>query len=397
MRIGPRGEWNGEMNMQTGIDPADYVELDEARRRRIRIAIIVAVAVVLGGLLYLMMHKKGAAPVNTDTAPNVTVVVPGRHNVSTQIPAVGNVGARRDMPVGVAGEGGTVRSVLVEPGTWVKAGQVLAIVDRSVQVQQAAALAASIGQARADAQLAKSNLDRAKALVSHGFVSKADIDTKQATLDGANARVSVAQAQLRQQQATIGRLDIRAPTGGLVLTRTVEAGQVVSSGSGALFRVAADGKMELQARLAEADLQRIRVGSTATVTPVGTTLQIAGTVWQISPIIDPTSRQGVVRIELPYNPALRPGGFATAQISGGTGDLPLLPESAVLSDAKGNYVYLIDGSSHVVRRDVKVGDVDERGVTVLAGLSGTERVVASAGAFLNPGDRVKPDLQTSPR
>jgi RND family efflux transporter MFP subunit len=172
---------------------------------------------------------------------------------------------------------------------------------------------------------------------------------------------------------------------------------VVGAGSPALFRVAENGKMELQARLAEDDLARIRVGSPATVTPVGTTLKITGTVWQISPVIDPQSRQGTVRVELPYNVALRPGGFASAQIGGGRGDLPLLPESAVLSDAKGNYVYLIGSDNKVVRRDVKVGDVDERGVTVVSGLSGTERVVASAGAFLNPGDRVKPDLQPSPR
>jgi RND family efflux transporter MFP subunit len=388
------------MNMETGFssDPAGYVALDDARNRRKRILIIVfvlAIFVVLGVAWKIMHPAKPAAA--TDTAPNVTVIVPGRHEVTAQIPAVGNIGARRDMPVGVAGEGGTVRSVLVEQGTWVAAGQVLATIDRSVQVQQAASLAASINQSRADALLAKANLDRAKALVSRGFVSKADVDTKQAALDGANARVAVAQAQLRQQQALIGRLDIRSPTAGLVLTRNVEAGQVVGAGSPALFRVAENGKMELQARLAEDDLARIRVGSPAVVTPVGTTLKIAGTVWQISPVIDAQTRQGTVRVELPYNVALRPGGFASAQIGGGRGDLPLLPESAVLSDAKGNYVYLIGSDNKVVRRDVKVGDVDERGVTVVSGLSGTERVVASAGAFLNPGDRVKPDLQPSPR
>ena len=135
----------------------------------------------------------------------------------------------------------------------------------------------------------------------------------------------------------------------------------------------------------------------ATVTPVGTTMRIAGRIWQISPIIDPASRQGTVRIELPFNSALRPGGFAAAEIGGGVGNVPLLPESAVLSDQKGNYVYLIDPDNHVVRRDVKVGDVDDRGVTILSGLSGTERVVASAGAFLNPGDKVKPQLSASPR
>jgi RND family efflux transporter MFP subunit len=385
------------MNMEAGIDPANYLEVDEARNRRRRIWIIVGVVAVLAVVAYVFLHKKAPAPTNVDTAPNVTVIVPGRHSVTAEIPAVGNISARRDMPVGVAGEGGLVRSVLVEPGTWVGAGQVLAVVDRSVQVQQAAALAASIRQARADAELARSNLDRAKALVSHGFVSKADIDAKQSALDGANARVAVAEAQLRQQRATIGRLDIRAPTAGLVLTRTVEAGQIVSPGSGALFRVASEGKMELQARLAESDLQRIHVGSVATVTPVGTTLKVPGRIWQISPIIDPNTRQGTVRIELPYNPSLRPGGFAAAEIGGGVGEVPLLPESAVLSDDKGNYVYLVRPDSKVTKRYVKIGDVDDRGVTILSGLGGAERVVAAAGAFLNEGDKVKPTLQPSPR
>ncbi|WP_116092374.1 efflux RND transporter periplasmic adaptor subunit [Sphingomonas crusticola] len=388
------------MNMETsfGGDPAEYVALDEARSRRKRILIIVAVlvAVVAAFVAWKVVHKAPPAAA-TDTSPSVTVIVPGRHSVTAEIPAVGNIGARRDMPVGVAGEGGVVRAVLVEPGTWVAAGQVLATVDRSVQVQQAASLAASINQARADALLAKSNLDRAKALVSRGFVSKADVDTKQAALDGANARVAVAQAQYKQQQALIGRLDIRSPTRGLVLTRAIEAGQIVGGGSGALFRIAADGKMELQARLAEGDLARVRVGAPATVTPVGTTLKIVGTIWQVSPVIDPASRQGTVRIELPYNPALRPGGFAAAEIGGGRGDVPLLPESAVLSDSKGNFVYLVGPDNKVRRRDVKIGDVDDRGVSVLSGLTGSERVVASAGAFLNEGDKVKPSLQPSPR
>jgi RND family efflux transporter MFP subunit len=385
------------MNMESGIDPADYLDQDERRSRRTRMLIIggVAILALLVGV-YIWTHRK-APPAAIDTAPSVTVIVPGRHSVTTEIPAVGNVGARRDMPVGVAGEGGLVRSVLVEPGTWVAQGQILAVVDRSVQVQEANALAASIAQARADAELARSNLTRAKALVKSGFISQADIDAKQSALDGANARVAVAQAQLKQQQATIGRLDIRAPTAGLVLTRNVEAGQIVSSGSSALFHIASEGKMEVQARLAEGDLQRVHVGSPATVTPVGTTVRIPGRIWQISPVIDPTSRQGTVRVELPYNPALRPGGFAAAEIGGGIGDVPLLPESAVQSDAKGNFVYLIGTDNKVVRRDVKIGDVDERGVTILSGLSGTEHVVAAAGAFLNAGDKVKPDLKPGPR
>jgi multidrug efflux pump subunit AcrA (membrane-fusion protein) len=155
--------------------------------------------------------------------------------------------------------------------------------------------------------------------------------------------------------------------------------------------------MELQAKLSEGDLQRVHIGTSATVTPVGTTFQIPGKVWQMPPVIDPTSRQGIIRIELPFNASLRPGGFAAAVIGGGVGDVPLLPESAVQSDDKGNYVYLVGGDNKVAKRYVKIGDVDERGVSVLSGLAGNEHVVAAAGAFLNEGDKVKPNLQTSPR
>ena len=387
--------------MEAGIggDPAGYLELDDGRQRRRRRAIIliVVLAALVIAAVAVLRARGGAKTPAAETAPQVTVIVPGRHSVTAEIPVTGVIGARRDMQVGVAGEGGVITRVLVEPGDWVRAGQVLATVDRSVQTQQAAALAASITQARADSALAGSNLDRAKKLVANGFVSKADLDSKQATLDAANARVQVAQAQLGQQRALIGRLAIRSPTAGLVLTRAVEAGQIVGGGMGALFRVAANGAMELQGRLAESDLARLHVGSPATVTPVGTTLKIAGSIWQIAPVIDPTTRQGTVRIALPFNQALRPGGFAAAEIGGAQGDVPLLPESSVMSDAKGNFVYLVGADSRIIRRDVKVGDVDDRGVTILSGLTGSERVVASAGAFLSPGDRISPQSAPGPR
>lgn len=385
------------MNMEMGIagERADPIDPAERRRRRLIIgAVVAALAIALIAAIALRVGRKPAAP-PAASAPRVTVLVPGRQSVAALISASGNIGARRDMPVGIAGEGGVVRQVLVEAGDWVKAGQTLAIVDRSVQTQQAAAQAGSIRQARADAALAAANLDRAKKLVGNGFISRADLDAKQAALDSANARVAVASAQLRQQQALIGRLDIRAPAAGLVLTRTVEAGQIVGAGSGGLFRVAENGAMEMQARLAEEDLARLHVGSPATVTPVGTSLKIAGQIWQISPVIDPTSRQGTVRIALPYNVALRPGGFANASVGGGTGDVPLLPESAVMSDHAGNFVYLVNAQNQVERRAVTVGDVNDRGVTISKGLTGQERVVASAGAFLNPGDKVMPALQAA--
>jgi RND family efflux transporter MFP subunit len=381
-------------------DAIDDVVVDDAvlakrrRRRRIIIAVVALLAVaVLAVFLLGGRGEKAAAPQGAqgEQLPSVTFVVPGRQDIVANISATGSLAARRDMPVGVAGEGGQVDRVLVEPGQWVAAGQTLAIINRSVQSQQAAQLAAAIEVARADMRLAQNQLDRAQALVSRGFISQADLDQKRATRDAAAARVRVAEAQLGQTRAQIGRLDVRSPTAGLVLQRNVEAGQVVGAGSGALFRVASGGEMELRALLSQADLARVHVGTIAQVTPVGSTTVYQGSVWLVSPMIDPQSRQGEARVLVPYNRDLRPGGFATVNFQAGTMSAPLLPESAIQSDAQGNYVYVIGPDNKVVRRGVTVGDTNDRGVAIAAGLNGNEHVVLTAGAFLNPGQRVRPE------
>ena len=389
------------MNYETslvGDAPAHVLGEQEERsgwRRRLTIGAIVAI-ILIAIATWVSMHGKGAdAPASAAQAPVVTVISPGRSTVSNSVSATGSLAARVEMPVGVVGEGGAVTRVLVQPGDWVRAGQVLATVERSVQTQQVRSLAAQVEVNRADAKLAQAQLDRAKALVARGFISQADIDQRTATRDAANARVNVAVAQLAEQRARTGRLDIRAPAAGLVLTRAVEPGQIVSAGSAVLFRMAKDGEMEMLAQLSEGDLATIRPGNGATVTPVGGTAQFAGRVWQVSPVVDSQTRQGIARIAIPYNPAIRPGGFASATIVSGTGYAPMLPESAVQSDEKGNYVYVVNGRDEVQRRDVKIGQVTDVGVAILNGLNGDERIVASAGAFLTPGQKVKPEVSRS--
>ena len=387
------------MNRETGFHSSDtLVVVDRSRRRRWIIVAGVAIA-VLALVLAAMMMRGGDEAASAAVAegdggggqiPTVTVVVPGRSQVARTVTASGALAARRDQPIGVAGEGGLVTRVYVDAGSWVGQGQVLASIDRSVQTQEAAAQSAQIGAARADAALAQNELDRAQALVGRGFVSKADLDRKRAARDAAAARVRVAQAQLGQSRARIGRLDIRAPTSGLILSRSIEVGQVVGAGAGALFRLARGGEMEMRAQMGQQDLALMRVGLPASVTPLGSDRSFAGSVWQVPPVIDPTSRQGEVKIAIPYDPLIRPGGFAEARISAGATTAPLLPQSAVLSDEKGNYVYIINAKNLVERRAIKVGNVDDAGVTIAEGLSGQEAVVLSAGPFLNPGQKIAP-------
>jgi HlyD family secretion protein len=407
-----------KMNYETGfaregvhMEPlVDHAE----KSRRNKIWIVAGLLLALGALVIAFtMFGRGtekpgtvgadgkavsvAGSKDTKEAPSVTVIVPGRQLVENIITATGTLAARRDMPVGAVGEGGLVRSVLVDAGSWVGKGQILAVVDRQVQAEQSNQLVAQISASRAEADLAQAEYNRASALLSRGFISKADIQRKAATRDAAFARVRVAQAQLAENRARIGRLDIRAPEAGLVLVRSIEAGQVVGAGGAVLFRIAKGGELELRAQLSEVDLANTSVGQRAEVAPVGTAQTFGGHVWQIAPVIDPQSRQGVAKVALAYNQALRPGGFATARINSGTIEAPLLPESAVQSDAKGNYVYIAGSGNKVERRDVKVGSMNENGVSILSGLSGTERVVMSAGGFLNPGETVRPNLAKSVR
>jgi len=388
------------MNRETSIHSSDtLVVVDRSsRQRRMVIAAMIGLAVIL--LVAFLMFGRGGekpaqAPAGAGQVPTVTVVVPGRSEIGRVVTASGPLGAKRDQPVGIAGAGGRVIRVLVDAGSWVRAGQVLAVVDRSVQTQQAAQQAASIQAAKAQAALAQADYDRALALQGRGFISKAEIDAKKASRDAAFAQVRVAQAQLGATRAQIGQLNVVAPSAGLILSRSVELGQIVSPGSGALFHLAEGGQMEMRAQLSQQDLTFVHVGMPAQVTPVGSTTSITGSVWQVAPVIDPQSRLGEVRIAVPYSTAMRPGGFAQARISSGTTMAPLLPQSAVLSDEKGNYVYIVNAKNEVERRPIQIGTVDERGVTIASGLSGNERVVLSAGPFLNPGQKIKPKREAA--
>lgn len=392
------------MNMQLSPrDPEIRAHLESggtdpevARKARRRLILTIA-AILIGLALFVwFLVERATAPKPTappSGPPAVTVMVPGTSDVADRVAAVGSISARRDMPVGVVGEGGMVSAIRAEAGQYVARGQVLAELDSGVQRAQLAQLEAGLVQAGADARLAQAELDRAQALVARGFISRADIDRRTATRDSARARVDVARAQVQEMRERILRLSIRAPEAGLVIQRNVEPGQVVSPASGALFRVAAGGQMEVRAQIAEQDMPRLQVGQEVTVTPVGSASSYAGRIWLLEPVIDPQSRQGVARIALPAAEIIRAGGFANVVVEGGRTARPVVPQSAIQTD-KGKSFVLVAGTDGVVeRRDVRIASVSASGVAIADGLTGDEQVVVSAGAFLRPGEKVTPVLQ----
>jgi HlyD family secretion protein len=336
----------------------------------------------------------GGKPTSTTLAdrgaiPLVSVLVPALQAVTSKVTFTGAIAARYDMPIANEGDTGRIVAVYVEAGDHVKRGQMLAKIDDSVMVQQVNRLAASLEQAKAQAALSAAEYKRALGVEAAGALSAEDIEKRRATAVTDAANVKVVAAQLAEADARLSRTRITAPIEGTVLTRSTEVGQIASPGGAALFRVASGGEVEMRGQIAEQDLAQVKVGQAATVYLTGVTRPFPGTVRLLGAVIDPATRLGDIRITLKPDPTLRPGAFARAEVSVDQTQRPVLPQTAVLADSSGSYVLIVNGANKVERRPVRVSGVTDVGAVISEGLTGNERVVATAGGFLRDGEEVK--------
>ena len=350
-------------------------------------------ALLLIGLIAWKLLAGGSKPHDTladrGGIPLVSVLVPGRQAVTSSVSFTGAIAARYDMPIANEGDTGRIVAVLVEAGDHVKRGQLLARIDDSVIVQQVNRLAAALEQARAQAALSAAEYRRAEGVAAAGALSAEDIEKRRATSVTDAANVKVVAAQLAEAQARLSRTRITTPVDGIVLTRKAEVGQIANPGGDALFRVESGGEVEMRGQIAEHDLAQVKAGQAATVYLTGLDRPFAGKVRLLGAIIDPTTRLGDIRITLQPDPALRPGAFARAVVEIDQAQRPVLPQTAVMADANGSYVLVVNSAGRVERRAVRISGSTETGVIVAEGLTGDERVVATAGGFLRDGETVR--------
>lgn len=358
--------------------------------KRIRLTLIIAGAVVLAILAWRigqMLLASHSAPLKQGI-PLVSVSQVKISDAPTLVAIIGTISARYDIPIGVEGDGGRVSRIYVEAGDHVKRGQLLAKIDPSVLTPQVASLAAALDQARAEADLARAEYRRAESVQASGALSKEEIERRKSGAISADAKVKLADAQLAEMQARLGRTDVRAPADGTILTRTVEVGQTVSPGGSALFRLSEGGEVELRGQVAEQDMPLLKVGQKATVKLTGISRAFEGEIRLLGAVIDPQTRLGSVRVALKPDVDLRPGAFARADVTVSHAQRVIVPPTAVLTDERGTYVMLVDPQGRVERRNVKIAETDSKGVLIAAGLSSSDRVVTTAGAFLQEGERV---------
>jgi HlyD family secretion protein len=352
-------------------------------------ALAAALLIALIAWRLMSPHNPPASLAERSGIPLISVIVPGKQTVTADVSFTGTIAARYDMPIANEGDTGRVVGVYVETGDQVKRGQLLALIDASVLVQQVNRLKASLEQAQAQAALSAAEYRRAQGVEAAGALSAEDIEKRRATAITDAANVKVVAAQLAEAEARLGRTRIIAPVDGTVLTRHAEIGQIANPGGEALFRLESGGEVEMRGQIAEQDLVRVRTGQAATVYLTGIDRPFSGRVRLLGAVIDPISRLGDIRITLQPDPALRPGAFARAEVALDKAQRAVLPQTAVMADERGSYVLVVNSASKVERRAVRVSGTTDNGVIVAEGLTGNERVVATAGGFLRDGEEVK--------
>ena len=180
---------------------------------------------------------------------------------------------------------------------------------------------------------------------------------------------------------------LRAPVSGTVLRGAV-TGQPAAARLGPLFRIAAGGRIDLEARVPAAGLARLAAGQRATVRPLGLD-PIAGQVRVVDPTVEPATQLGRVRISLEPGTELRVGTFARGVVTVAERCGLAVPYSAVLYEAEGTLLHVVNGD-RVEARPVEVGLLSGEEAEIRAGLSEDDLVIVRAGPFVCEGDPVTP-------
>jgi multidrug efflux pump subunit AcrA (membrane-fusion protein) len=187
-----------------------------------------------------------------------------------------------------------------------------------------------------------------------------------------------------QASATVAVL---APVAGTVIAVQAIIGASASARAEPLFRIAAQGEMELLAETPIKNLASLRPDQSATVEILGLG-ELPGKVRLASAAVNPTTQLGQVRLFIGADPRLRTGAFGRANIELGERCGTAVPLSAVLYGPGGPIVQVVrDG--RVETRTVGIGLIEEGQAEIRDGLSEGEMVVARAGTFVREGDRVR--------
>jgi membrane fusion protein, multidrug efflux system len=286
---------------------------------------------------------------------------------------------------------GTITRLVIDRGSRVKQGQLLATIDAEGIRGSAAGARAAVASAQAGAAVAQQRLESARALHQAGAISAIDLKTAEANHEAAAAQVAAAQAQAAGALEQARRANVRAPISGVVSSRVVQQGEAVSSGDD-LFTVVRSDVLELSGEVPVDAAAQIRPGQAVVFTlSAEPGREYRGEVARIEPMANPATRQVGVYLRMRNPGNLIGGQFATGRVLGGTAsEVIAIPETAVRQRNDSTFVFVVS-QGVATRRAVTVGQSDPAtGVIVVRnGLAAGEQVIVTPSAAIADGARVQ--------
>lgn len=357
---------------------------------RIAVVAVLSLAVIVAFVRFGLTGRSETRAIDNATPLPALSVTTTRAEVSSlpvRIAATGSVTAWQEASVGAEASGLRLVEVAVNVGDTVRRGQLLARFDAAIVDAEVAEASAAVAQAEASVREAEANSARAKYLDVTGAMSAQQVNQYAVAVTTARARLDAARAVEQRQRLRLAQTRVLAPDDGVITSRTATVGAVVPAGE-ELFRLIRDGRLEWRAAVGVDDLENLAPGQMATIT-LSSGKTIRGELRMVAPVIDTATRNGLVYVDLPRDPALRAGAFVRGHIEIGDRIALTLPRGAVLLRDGFSYVMRVDPASRVALTKVSTGRrVDER-VEITAGLFETETVVASGLGFLSDGDTVR--------
>ena len=263
-----------------------------------------------------------------------------------------------------------------DDGSFVRAGQIVAVLRQAEQNAQ-------LSEASARSREAQQQLQRVEALKNRGFATRSNYDTQVAARDAARA-------QAQQVRAQIGERVIRAPFSGWVSLRTISVGAMASQGT-EIATISDLTVIKLDFTVPETMLAAIRAGlpiqARASAYP---DRPFNGVIHTIDPVIDPNTRAVTVRARLPNSDrALRPGMMLNVVIESASRSGLSVPELAVVGEGENRFVFAVDGNGRARRIPVRTGARIGGRIEVVQGLRPGQRVVTEGIVKVSDGMQVR--------
>ena len=323
---------------------------------------------------------RGAGGGRGAPATAVTIATVGTRPFLERIEVLGVAKARQSVTL-TASTTELVTRIRFQSGDYVRQGQVLA--DLNARQQNA-----DILSAQAALDLAKSNWDRWQALADRGVAPKATAEQYKSSYDQAKAA-------LQAREAGVADRTIRAPFSGVVGLTDAAPGMLINPGA-TIATLDDLSLIRVDFPVAERYLSVLREGLPLTATADAyPNVPFQGHIAKLDTRIDPGTRSLVARAEFPNTDRkLRPGMLLHVSLDQGGRTNPAAPESAVIFEGKGAFVYAVvpDKAKGMiaVRRDITAGSRGEGWVEVVAGLNPGDRIVADGVNRVRVNEAVRP-------